>query len=386
MDKKSSNDQIKKKNGKDINKRAELEKELNIQRNHKNRKKGPQLSDMKMNQLNYYNEIAKNNIHNLMNNPTIKDIIRITENESVFDQLKVKEQSKDLSKFLDILPLKRVERINYKNLEIGNMRKDLGIIKNPNVNYNKEKGQKFAGNLYEKRKRQGSVNYIPVLTIDNIHLYNQKNKKNCNQSYNKTNINKNKNNLTVSNNESWFKKYKRNAHNAKNIKKGKNIEYNRYNNQTEIIKYYKDNSNLTSTKIEVNKNKNNFDNEDLNIKKNKKINSLKPINLTVKNKIIINNNDLNESNDNKYPKRKRKLTTNLSTKINRIQNVSEKNIQNNQLKDIKTINGHNCFSNSDLFNDNSISEIKKQNVKRSFLNNVKNYNIGEIKVKKRKIK
>ena len=311
-----------------------------------------------MNQLNYYKEISKNNIHNLMNNPTIKDIIRITENESVFDQLKAKEQSKELSKFLDILPLKRVERINYKNLEIGNMRKNLGIIKNPNVNYNKEKGQKFAGNLYEKRKRQGSVNYIPILTIDNIKLYNQKNKKNFNLSYNKTNINKKKNNLTVSNNESWFKKYKRNSHNVKNIKKGKSIENNRYNNQTEIIKYYKDNSNLTSYKIEVNKYKKNFDNEDLNIKKNKKINNLKPINIIVKDKYIISNNDLNESNDNKFPKRK--LTTNFLNKINRFQNVYEKNNQNNQLKDIKAINLHNCFSCSDIFTDNSISKKKKR--------------------------
>ena len=70
------NSQIKKKNSKDLNKRAEIEKELNIQRNLKNKNKGPHLSDMKMNQLNYYNEIAKNNAHNLMNNPTLKDIIQ----------------------------------------------------------------------------------------------------------------------------------------------------------------------------------------------------------------------------------------------------------------------------------------------------------------------
>ena len=82
-------------NNQDINKRTQIEKELNIQRNQKNKNKGPILSDMKMNQLNYYNEIAKNNIHNLMNNPSLKDIIRITSNESVFDQLKAKELSKD---------------------------------------------------------------------------------------------------------------------------------------------------------------------------------------------------------------------------------------------------------------------------------------------------
>ena len=42
IEKKSSNNELKKKNGKDIDKRAELEKELNIQRNQKNKKKGPQ--------------------------------------------------------------------------------------------------------------------------------------------------------------------------------------------------------------------------------------------------------------------------------------------------------------------------------------------------------
>ena len=123
INKQSSKDNIKHINNQDINKRTQLEKELNIQRNLKNKSKGLKLSDMKMNQLNYYNEIAKNSIHNLMNNPTLKDIVRITSNESVFDQLKAKEQSKDndLSKFLDVFPLKRVQRINYKCLEIGQM-------------------------------------------------------------------------------------------------------------------------------------------------------------------------------------------------------------------------------------------------------------------------
>ena len=163
--KKPSKEGLNKKNSKDINKKIEMEKELNIQRKPKTKQKGPQLSDMKMNQLNYYNEIAKHNIQNLMNNPTLKDIYRITSNESIFDILKVKEEeANDLSKFLDAFPLKRVERINYKNLEIGQMRKDLGALKNPKSNYNKEKGKKFAGNQFEKRKKKGSVNYIPVLT------------------------------------------------------------------------------------------------------------------------------------------------------------------------------------------------------------------------------
>ena len=104
-----------------------------------------------------------------MNNPTIKEIIRITSNKSVFVQLKAKEELKDLSKFLDNLSLKRVERINYKGLEIGNIRKDLQ--KDNKVNINKEKGTKLAGNIFEKRKRQGNVNFIPVLTVDNLNSY-----------------------------------------------------------------------------------------------------------------------------------------------------------------------------------------------------------------------
>ena len=92
----SSKQEIQKINSKNISKREEIEKELGVQRNNKNKNKGLNLSNMKMNQLNYYNEIAKNNIHYLMNNPTLKDIIRITSNESVFDQLQTKEESKDL--------------------------------------------------------------------------------------------------------------------------------------------------------------------------------------------------------------------------------------------------------------------------------------------------
>ena len=116
MKNKEKNQKISKENRKkanihNISKRKEIEKELNIQRSQKNKNKGPNLSDMKMNQLNYYNEIAKNNIHNLMNNPTLKDIVRITSNESVLDQLNLIEQSKDLSKILDSFPKELKELI-----------------------------------------------------------------------------------------------------------------------------------------------------------------------------------------------------------------------------------------------------------------------------------
>ena len=351
MTEKPSKEEIKKKNSKDLNKRAEIEKELNIQRNLKNKNKGPHLSDMKMNQLNYYNEIAKNNIHNLMNNPTLKDIIRITSNESVFDQLKAKEQSKDLSKFLDIFPLKRVERINYKCLEIGQMRKDLGVLKNPEVNYNKEVCRKLAGNLFEKRKREGSANYyIPVLTTDNIKIYNQNNKKKFNQSHKKNNLHKN--NLAVSNDETWLKKYKHKTHNH-NIKKEKINENNRYNNQTEDIKYNKDNANLESARIEVNKYKNNFDFEDNLInKKDKEINEIKTsVNTESNNKY----NDLNESNDYKFPKRT--LTTNFSNKI-RMQNQNDYEKNNELFEDKKLLTRQNFFSSNNIRKDYGKGEIK----------------------------
>ena len=235
-----------KKSNQDLNKKAELEKELNIQRNGKNKKKGLNASDIKMNHLNYYNEIAKNNIHNLMNNPTLKEIERITSNESVFDQLKAKEQSKDLSKFLDNLPLKRVERINYKGKEIGKMRKSLGVYcqDNPYVFIDKEKAGKFASHLFEKRKREASANYKPVESIDNLYKKDLSKKRSDTFKYK---------NLTTSNNESWIQKYKRNS-NSKN--KFSSNQHSRFN--TEVSDNNIENKKFVKTKIEVNKNKSNY--------------------------------------------------------------------------------------------------------------------------------
>ena len=235
-----------KKNNKDIKKKTEIEKELNIQRNGKNKKKGINASDIKMNHLNYYNEIAKNNIHNLMNNPTLKEIERITSNESVFDQLKAKEQSKDLSKFLDNLPLKRVERINYKGKEIGKMRKSLGVYcqENPYVFIDREKAGKFASHLFEKRKREASANYKPVESIDNLYKKDVPIKRSDTYNFK---------NLTNSNNESWVHKYKRNGNSKNKISSEKN---NRFN--TEVSDNNIENKKLMKTKIEVNKNISNY--------------------------------------------------------------------------------------------------------------------------------
>lgn len=338
-----SEEEIKIKNSKEIEKRKEIEKELNIIRNHKNKNNCPNLSDIKKNQLSYYNKMAKSNIHNLMNNPTLKDIIRITSNESVFDQLKAKEKSKDLSKFLEGFPLKRVERINYKCLEIGQMRKDLGALKNQNVNYNKEKCHQFAKNLFEKRKRNGSINYIPVLTIDNINLYNQNNKTNFRQS-NKLKT-QNNNNLVSSQNEIWIKKYKNKTHNGK-----KNHKKTIYNSETGKIKL--NDENLSSNKIIVNKYKKDFEIEDKDKGGHGKMNG--------------------KIDDYQIPKRT--LTSYFSRKIK-----IEKN--NNEFLD-------NFFSNKDLRTNISISKENTQN--KNVVNNkgssINNNEMKEIKVRKKEEK
>ena len=362
-------------NNQDINKRTQIEKELNIQRNQKNKNKGPNLSDIKMNQLNYYNEIAKHNIHNLMNNPSLKDIVRITSNESVFDLLQAKELSKDkdLSKFLDVLPLKRVERINYKCLEIGHMRKDLGLIRNPKPTFNKEKCKEFAGNLFEKRKKKGSVNYIPVLTIDNLNQYNQ----NFRKSYQKPENNDGSNvkkNLVVSNEETWHKKYKHNTHNANRpifkIKKENMLENDRYSKETADIKSIKENkmnANLESARIQVkNKYKQNFEIEN-NVDKDIIEPSLYDNNIKTHKKSLTNSfSDNNNFNFN-------------LKKEDEVTQETKENLQNEKHLNEKS-NEFNFFS-RDFSNNTTIPEpIKKNkniiNVKRSFPKNNENERIN----------
>ena len=131
-------------------KRLEIEKELNIQRNHRDSGKMPNITQMQMNHLNYYNEIAKQNTRYIMNNPSFKEVARITSDESCLDQIKQKLKSKDLPKLLDHLPLIRVERINYKTKEIGHMRRDLAKYsqKNKYVYIDQKKGKEFASNIF----------------------------------------------------------------------------------------------------------------------------------------------------------------------------------------------------------------------------------------------
>ena len=188
---------------KNIEKRAEMEKELNIQRNPKNKGKMPSISDMEKNHLNYYNEISKNNVQGKMNNPTMKEIVRITSNESCLNQLKEKEKTKELPKLLEKLPLIRVERINYKNKEIGHMRRELGkyCMKNPYVYIDQKKGEEFANSMFQKRlksKGKQNNNNSSNITIDKLY-------------HRTSNTDSNKSKLFHSNTKSgeiWTRKYR----------------------------------------------------------------------------------------------------------------------------------------------------------------------------------
>jgi len=168
-----NNNQVKLAN-QNIEKRTEIEKELNIQRNPKNKGKMPSISDMEKNHLNYYNEISKHNAQGKMNNPTLKEIIRITSDESCLNQIKEKEKTNDIHTLLEHLPLMRVERINYKNKEIGHMRRELGkyCMKNPYVYIDQKKGEEFANSMFQKRlKSKGNKNNnnSSNITIDKLY-------------------------------------------------------------------------------------------------------------------------------------------------------------------------------------------------------------------------
>ena len=168
-----NNNQVKLAN-QNIEKRTEIEKELNIQRNPKNKGKMPSISDMEKNHLNYYKEISKHNAQGKMNNPTLKEIVRITSDESCLNQLKEKEKTNEIHKLLEHLPLMRVERINYKNIEIGHMRRELGkyCLKNPYVYIDQKKGEEFANSMFQKRlKSKGNKNNnnSSNITIDKLY-------------------------------------------------------------------------------------------------------------------------------------------------------------------------------------------------------------------------
>ena len=357
-----NNDQIKI-NNKNVQKRTEIEKELNIQRNPKNKGQIPNISEMEMNHLNYYNEIAKHNVQGKMNNPTFKEIYRITKDESCLEQLKAKKNSKDLPQILDNMPLKRVERITYKSKEIGQMRKALGKYcqKNPFVYINKEMGTKFASNVFTKRlkKENTKTDHSSTITIDN--LYGRK-KMPTNKS------SKIFNNST--NNESWVKKYKTNTHISSNSNRIQNFNGTQ-ESKTEII--ISDYNNRIRDRKTIDKPENDLikaiNNTEINLINN---------NFNEKNKKEMNRNNKNKDislhhkmNTNIVPNRKNLMIKNINEDFNQ----NNKDINKNE-KNTKTshFSNRSKYSSSNLNQNNTVTNGKNEVGRISVNKAVGNYN------------
>lgn len=197
------------------------------------------LDKKEKNQLKFYNEIASRNVHGKMDFPTLKEIERITKDESCLDifKQKEKEKSKDLPKILDDLPLKRVERITYKSKEIGNMRRALGVycLNNPFVYINKEKGENFARNIFEKRmrRRDRSENGITIDDLYGPQISPRKNRSVVHRTLN----------------DSWIKRHRLN-NNEESVKK--NLD-NHMKNNSQIT----DSINIQNTQTNSNSNSHN---------------------------------------------------------------------------------------------------------------------------------
>ena len=191
------------------------------------------------NQLKFYKEIASHNAHGKMDFPTLKEIERITKDESCLDifKQKEKEKSKDLPKILDDLPLKRVERITYKSKEIGNMRRALGkyCLNNPFVYINREKGENFARNIFEKRNRKRDRSEI-VISVDDLYGAQVSPIKNRSVVYRTLN-------------ESWIKRHRLN-NNEESVRT--NID-NHIKNSSQIY----NSINIHNTQTNTNRNSNN---------------------------------------------------------------------------------------------------------------------------------
>ena len=365
-------------NSKKNKKRSELEKELGVQRNQKIKGIIPNITEAEMNQLNYYNEIAKLNTHGILNNPTLKDIIRITSDESCLDQLKAKLQSKDLPKILESLPLVRVERINYKNIEIGQMRQKLQS--NYNNGVDKEKGKQFANNIFSKRLKEGGK-YTPVKPIDD--LYGENNKLNEEQQILKI-WKKNKNN-----NEIWTKKYKQG--NTIQVRKNRDIRDNMKEDEEKIKKNNND-------KIIINKNidKSEKDEDNMNdispiekqkyntIKQEKDLNRDNNNNKNVRNSYKLKSDNNHFYSRNKVNSLKSFNTDNQSfnsmNKINRFSQLNKESNVNENINDAKLRKHHMHYnSNLDIKNTKIIPDkepIIKININKRLKNaNDKNVNI-----------
>ena len=349
-------------NSKNAQKRLELEKELGVQRNPKNKDKIPNITEAEMNQLNYYNEIAKQNTHGIMNNPSLKEIIRITSDESCLEQLKAKLHSKDLPKILESLPLIRVERINYKNIEIGQMRQKLHTDYNSAVDV--EKGKQFASNIFVKRLKQGGK-YVPVGPIDdlygeNTNILNKQEEKDLKNKKDKIDNNNN-------NNEIWTKKYKQvNAIRVR--KRGENIEKNENDNERNNKLIYKRNFDKSENDFKTSNTENKID---TNFLKN-------PENETgVDEKNIKNENDLMAESKNFYSRNKanssntvmtESQSVNFRNKINAFSQI-DKELNNNEnendqnFDNIKLKNDHMRYKSNLEINNQTIIPDQEQLIK-----------------------
>lgn len=335
---------INKNNPKNDEKRLELEKELNIQRNHKNKGAVPNMTDAQINHLNYYNEIAKLNTRGIMNNPTLKEIIRITKDESCLEELKAKLQAKDLPAILETLPLLRVERINYKNIEIGQMRQKLQS--NYNSGVDQEKGKQFASNVFARRLKAGGK-YIPIASIDD--LYGDKNGKN--KEDNKIKVKKSKENKNK-NNEIWTRKYKQ-VNTIQVKKKMENNEKNE-NDNDEINKYIDSNNNKIITKINFNNNINKDANNEGQLNNKYPITPQKDNNNTYNN--MRNSNASTVGRRRFYHNNKANSISTLISENNQLKkelydNKDESNVNNSKLR-----NRMNYRSNIDIKNQTSLQD------------------------------
>ena len=315
--------------------REKIEKELNIQRNNKNKDINQIMTEKELNQLNYYNEIAKQNTRALMNNPTLKEITRITSDESCLDQLKALEKlnnNKDLPKFLEALPLIRVERINYKNLEICNMRKKLKSVYGGEIN--KEKGQQFATNVFEKRLKQGKK-YAQATPEDKLNK-----EKNDNNNNNNSNNNLQKNEVeTITNNK-----------NDKNKLYTPNSELGATNYSINTDTSIKRNLNFENNDINNNENISNKIEKSLNYNNNKTLNKEDNNNSALNLKKSFNNNNLysRNSNNNTIMPQSRSFIGS-----NNLFNQFNKNSNTNETKKIKV--RHRNISNNILDMSNNVS-------------------------------
>jgi hypothetical protein len=192
----------------------------------------------------------------------LKEIVRITSDESCLNQIKEKEKTNEIHKLLERLPLMRVERINYKNKEIGNMRRELGkyCMKNPYVYIDQKKGEEFANSMFQKRlKSKGNKNNNDSSNITIDKLYHRT-----------SNTDSKKSKLFHSNTKSgeiWTRKYRLGTSSTSrklNVKDGTD-EKSKYNDNTYSMRSQKT---LEETEKKITDAINNTE-----IKNNKKITS-----------------------------------------------------------------------------------------------------------------